>query len=411
MGITSSRLFFLHIPKTAGTSFREYLEWFFAPAQICKGFSESSINHLAGIERPVKSFYSGHVTFDYIDYFFKEYEWLTVLRNPVSRTVSQFLNWTDVESHQSKWIDEDRDGSLRVAIDLCSRIKTAEDFISSPNILMRGVVFNPITRSLVSGNVCPDIFFVDDYYNEDLVHEAVCNLVGRFKWFGIVERFEQSLKLLGQQYLHVPRVVQSKNAARRYEVTASDLRAITKVTRMDMEVYRQAEKVFLGRCEETLGEEMWYTEISEIERSSLGDKCFSIAANSGRIADGWGFLESGRNGIPYRWSEGGEDECSDIVVPASICVDRIKMITYGGLSAETVASVRAFINDSPLELLSVREGNYGVIFEWTSASTWKAEAKDGLCMLRFRSAKKVISGTGASRCIGFAIHRVDFYEL
>ena len=85
-------LFFLHIPKTAGTSLRELLSCRFAPADILaldrRGAHEHPSQQLETISR--YRFVHGHVPYALVDRFPRRPFVVTLLRDPIDRAVSAF---------------------------------------------------------------------------------------------------------------------------------------------------------------------------------------------------------------------------------------------------------------------------------------------------------------------------------
>ena len=79
-------LFFMHIPKTAGTSMRLFLETQYAERDICldEGWhSLASVDQLAK-----KSLIRGHFEYNVRQFLPPEFKLLTILRDPVARTLS-----------------------------------------------------------------------------------------------------------------------------------------------------------------------------------------------------------------------------------------------------------------------------------------------------------------------------------
>jgi hypothetical protein len=85
-------LFFLHLPKTAGTSLRELLSCRFAPTDILAFLRSDSrellSRKLASVGR--HRFVHGHMPYALVDRFERRPFVLTVLRDPVDRAVSAF---------------------------------------------------------------------------------------------------------------------------------------------------------------------------------------------------------------------------------------------------------------------------------------------------------------------------------
>ena len=87
-------LFFLHIPKTAGTSLRELLSCRFAPADILallrSDGREERAQQLADVAQ--YPFVHGHVPYALVDRFPRRPFVVTLLRDPLDRAVSAFYD-------------------------------------------------------------------------------------------------------------------------------------------------------------------------------------------------------------------------------------------------------------------------------------------------------------------------------
>src|SRR5262245_55266190 len=94
-----SLLFFLHIPKTAGTTLRAVLEAEYGDGiqplgnmfKGSGGVDESVFEALIEKEiRPNATLLTGHVPYAAVEYFYEETRNFTVLRDPVERTISHY---------------------------------------------------------------------------------------------------------------------------------------------------------------------------------------------------------------------------------------------------------------------------------------------------------------------------------
>ncbi len=92
------QVFFLHIPKTAGTSLR---------SQLTTRFDQNAILHITGAAREkedlirqvdAKGLVTGHVGFGLVNHFSRRRVVLTFLRDPLDRAISSFYY------HRSQWL-------------------------------------------------------------------------------------------------------------------------------------------------------------------------------------------------------------------------------------------------------------------------------------------------------------------
>ena len=402
--MNNSKVFFLHIPKTAGTSVREYFEWCYMPRHICAGFSEVSISEALGREGHSRRFYSGHVSFDYLDYFFHDYAWLTFLRDPVARTVSQYSNWVNLSSHQDRWLEGDGRGALSAAVVEAAALPGITEFVLAENPIIRGVSFNALTRNLISGQFPTDAF-EPDFYSEAMVEEALRNLTERFAFFGITERMNDSLELLGRNFSHLPRLIERKNTTERKVCTLDETEAIQRMTRMDIALYERASDVFAQRFESS---SHWPAASSAMQvLQGAFDKTGEIWANSSLVENGWGFLQEGINGLTYRWTEGGSDAPSRLLVPDAEGKRSVRIMTYGFVTRDYADGMVVSLGKTVLMRNSFRTGNYGTILEWRIPEEAPEVQQPGPYYLSILSPKTVVGEPEQQRTIGFALYKAE----
>ncbi|MBL8335358.1 MAG: sulfotransferase family 2 domain-containing protein [Rhodoferax sp.] len=402
--MNKAKVFFLHIPKTAGTSVREYFEWSYPAREICAGFSELSISEALAREGPSRRFYSGHVSFDYLDYFFPEHAWLTFLRDPLARTVSQYSNWITESMHQDRWLEGEGSDALRAAVQEATTMPGIAEFVMADNPIIRGVSFNPLTRNLISGQF-PTDRFEPDFYDEALVDEALRNLTQRFAFFGITERMADSLELLGREFAHLPRRIERKNTTERKDCTPEETAAVERMIRMDTELYRRACDVFAQRVESSAH---WSSTSAALQAlQGAFQRNGEIRADSPVVENGWGFLQEGQNGLRYRWTEGSSEAPARLLVPDAEDCQRVRLFTFGFVTQAYADSLVVTLGDTPLALEGLRTGNYGNILSWRIPPDAPEVQRSGSTWLSVLSPKSLAGAEGQQRNIGFALFKAE----
>lgn len=92
-------VYFLHIPKTAGTSFQTYLTGHFGQQNICPAHLWSDLLRLTPLEVARKAFIWGHF-YGYLErYISVPLRYITFLRDPVERALSHYAHITNDPSH------------------------------------------------------------------------------------------------------------------------------------------------------------------------------------------------------------------------------------------------------------------------------------------------------------------------
>jgi hypothetical protein len=99
MKITQTKVFFIHLPKCGGTTIVEALENWFGIDQVCQ-LPPTTRLHLDPLPRDVvASAVYGHVPYPIIGLFDGEPTVFSMLREPVSRTLSAYLYLQDKTEH------------------------------------------------------------------------------------------------------------------------------------------------------------------------------------------------------------------------------------------------------------------------------------------------------------------------
>lgn len=231
---------FVHVPKTAGTTFRAIIENTFPKKQICRIY-HGSVNFmgmdefLALADEDKKKFriFCGHFEFGLHRKIPQPCKYITVMRNSIERTISLYHHHM-----QGKHARADKNVE-----DIHARIKN-DDF-SLSEFVSSGISFrntdNGQTR-LLSGEA-PAF----GQCNRTMLDTAKENLRNHFVVTGLTERFDESV-LLMQKALGWPAPYYlSQNIATdrvKYEdLPQSTLETIRRSNELDTELYEYAEKL------------------------------------------------------------------------------------------------------------------------------------------------------------------------
>lgn len=134
------KLCFVHIPKTGGTSLKNYLDQFFDKNEI---YPYDQINelHQATAEQLRKyNFIRGHIHgYEAKKLLLNDYQYITVIRHPVERVISNYLFHRNEDD--SVLYDENQMPARREYIRLAKELSLKE-FITSDNNLIQQKVAN-----------------------------------------------------------------------------------------------------------------------------------------------------------------------------------------------------------------------------------------------------------------------------
>lgn len=209
---------FTHIPKTAGTSFKEeVIRNNYGSIFMYKG--RKSLPHIF-LKKP--PFITGHISYGFLERFMiKNYEYLTFLRQPVERAISHyfFILGTKSSSYEHP------------AYPICKAYPLGKAYgvnKLADNLQTRVLSGGKLTEKCTSG----------------MLKVAKNNLKNHYPVFGIQEQYRESLKLIGDYYqLQLPDVEQKilyKKTAEKPGVDLETRMILSSQHTYDLELYHFA---------------------------------------------------------------------------------------------------------------------------------------------------------------------------
>ena len=232
-------LFFLHIPRTGGTTVDKIFSNNIHSNNILsiykdfeyKKYREINSNNLVNIK-----YITGHLLLsNYNPFMFYniEVDVFTFLRNPVSRLISEYIfykTWKD--NHLYKIINE-------------NNVSFSEYLLSNNNILKyRGKNF--MTRC-ISGKS-----FIFNKYPYSALAVAKKNIDKKFKFIGILEKFAESIFLLGKIF-NLSNIFFEQNNKLRPDlkncISDNDKDIALELNKADSELYKFAVDIFQERID------------------------------------------------------------------------------------------------------------------------------------------------------------------
>ena len=246
-----SPFLFVHIPKTAGTSFHALLSECFLLEEVAPLLAGSDPKF--DPRNPKHRLFSGHYSVHAAESYFSDCVWLTFLREPISRSISQYRSWHDPKNLTPYWLAR-IDPEQRRAVELAQSL-TFEEYLEIDNEYIRGSISNHQCRVLCSlpveltVSVCST---AGSNLSEKVLESAKRNLVGRFNFFGLTERFCDSLYLFNSQFdtgvfdaNHHRQLNISEVAEPELSLTAR--KRLTQLNGLDLELYHTAKLEFARR--------------------------------------------------------------------------------------------------------------------------------------------------------------------
>lgn len=241
-------LVFLHIPKTAGTSFANIVGRHFNQDQICTleyYVPDELVKKIAELpdgEFDNYRYLPGHFQYDIQDYLPKRPIYITMLRDPIERTISMYSYLTKQIWQQKDAVFHDR------------RNETLYEFVTNPrgaydveNLQVRWLAGTRYKKGDEQSKKASDAQDLDTVI--ELLQES-----SQFPFFGLAERFEESLELLSYTFgwpkQNSVQLNVTKRRTRRERLSQEDLDAIMKCTHYDRLLYDFAHGLFHRRLNE-----------------------------------------------------------------------------------------------------------------------------------------------------------------
>jgi hypothetical protein len=173
-----NRLFFLHIPKCAGTTFYEILYNNYKYQQIAKidgTYIDKSVKQIItypeGKKVKIKCV-MGHMYYGMHEYFNEKYKYITFLRNPTIRVLSLYYHIITTVNHP------------------------LHELFIKKHISLKSFLESEITQELSNEQVRRISGINEKYIKIEHLEIAQSNIKTDFKFVGITELFDESLVLL-----------------------------------------------------------------------------------------------------------------------------------------------------------------------------------------------------------------------
>lgn len=227
---------FVHLPKTAGTTFNSLLSYQYGHRRSLwvpwdNVDLEQTLLRLSPEKRQRLNLIRGHFPFGWHEFLERPVRYITMLRHPVDRVISMYYYFrTGPDCHEQR---------------LARSSRSIEDFVTREATTM---VENDQVRRL-SGQM---VGFGE--VDSTIFQTALSNLNDRFCCVGLTERFDESILLMAQQ-LHWTRPVfyLSSNVTRQrpslQEISAQARRLIEKYNEFDLALYEKAVQRFTAAVE------------------------------------------------------------------------------------------------------------------------------------------------------------------
>ncbi|MBD2092121.1 sulfotransferase family 2 domain-containing protein [Microcoleus sp. FACHB-1515] len=430
------QLCFIHIPKTAGTTLTAIIDQKFHVDQICpelEYLSEIDPQYSQAEITPEQlakyRFLRGHFSYHPIDQFLsKKPLYLTILRNPIDRTISLY-NFLKRAKEKGEPEYNEFTKLLRDATD-----HGLEGFMANPHPIVKMRISNPQTRLL---GIEPQ----GDRSDAEVLAIAKANLE-KFIFVGLTERFQDSVFLLFYIFGWYPSTSYSSlrvasNKSTKQDLPQSVLDVVIEANQLDLALYDYAEKLFCNRFSQMLAAlsqkydqsvskdaplifnllekhyEQRYAE-QKIPRIDSIDFDFRQAISG----SGWhhrnGRFKGLKGNTAVRWTGSTTESTLDFPLATEANLS-IKLRITDAASPEVLASLKLFVNDRsiPLQKLSQQ----GKITVWQGKIPQAAlQSEKPFTRLKFTVDRtlplnEVKRSSSDSRQVGIALHRIQIQPV
>jgi len=244
-------LYFLHIPKTAGTSLISILDSYFKNDEVLRLHAWKYLLPKMPLDFSKYRFVRGHYGIGFYRLLPKKPLYLTALRDPKGIIISSY-----------KMIQRQPEEAKRYSI---PQGKTISELITDPKIeglndtqvhwLAVDLDVISLTKNMDMNelaNFQPEehsYFKHPNMSDDELLKTAKQNLV-EFAWVGILERFEESLFLLHYQFGWKPiRDTRKRNVAPKglNDLNDAAKKQLDECTKLDREIYKYGLELFESR--------------------------------------------------------------------------------------------------------------------------------------------------------------------
>jgi len=291
------RLFFCHIPKTAGFTLRLLLSDHFHHRDIFPyGEWEDVPPDMS--EHQILSYrlYQGHFLWTFTRRLLGSLPTITMLRNPIDRALSAYHHIQNEPTHPRHELINGKNATLEDFLD-----KTLVDDYANTQVLF------------LSGEATTDVTVMSAASEDNVIEKRqglslsqAKDVLEQMTFFGITERFDESLHLLFHSFGWAPQFTYERENVssgwqRAEEYPQRLLDRLAESNRLDLELYEYGKKLFTARYQQHIQKLHWDSYVPRVQVRSRPTE-FNLSFDEPIEGYGWYPREFEDNGRCFRWT-------------------------------------------------------------------------------------------------------------
>lgn len=417
-GLGDRSLLFLHIPKTAGTSFRDLLGRRFTPADtLSLGLEDSQ-----GIRQKIVAtdryrFIHGHLPYEVVNFFLRRPFLFTLLRDPVDRAISAFQYMKQQSSTMKQ-------RALRGHISA----ERAHDYAKAQALTLSEFVhYEPRAAARHLGNLhvefltCPDLEKRHQYKPDYEIVVSAKDLdlartrLTTFDAIGLAERLEDSAEYLAcvlqtRPFGELPWTNKTRSRPKLEEVDSATLTALREMTSYDRQLYAFASELFESRWRKITPElSAWRAKhVASILGQHQAD-CSSLFI-AGQPVPGEGWYAPECDGTRwFNWTGPPSESWIELGTPPGETIV-LQIGVLHALRQESLSELRIFLNGTELQFKVCRDTIGHTISASVPTHLLRELKESNRVLLRVPNPTRPCDldpMNDDSRTLGLAIHRME----
>jgi len=245
--INNQTLYFLHIPKTAGTTLITILDKYYKPESILKAHSWNELLPQLPLDFSKYRFVRGHFGYSIVRLIPKNPTCITMLRDPIELMISAYKMLSRQKDDIERFhIPTDKNLSELIEGPYLEGLKNPQThwLVIEQDILKRTESLNKNQlqnyRPKEDENLLPKISY-------EKFLKIAKKRISKFAFVGIVEKMEESLFLLNYTFGWKPirnTVKENISIDSNIKLTDKAMKKLTKITKIDQKLYKYATNIF-----------------------------------------------------------------------------------------------------------------------------------------------------------------------